>query len=76
MGINIDIDVVISGAISTIEQITYWLPNTSGSHSNDQHEWIPGLMAGCWVLWKERCECIFQNKTSNHLNVVARIHHH
>lgn len=33
-------------------------------------------MVGCWVIWKERCECIFQDKPLNPSCTVSRINFH
>lgn len=33
-------------------------------------------MVGCWVIWNERCECIFRDKTLHSTNTVSRFNFH
>ncbi|XP_026416837.1 uncharacterized protein LOC113312290 [Papaver somniferum] len=49
---------------------------TRNTNTADNEYWRSLLMFGCWVIWKERCDCVFQDKALNPNNTVARIKHY
>ncbi|XP_026396914.1 uncharacterized protein LOC113291615 [Papaver somniferum] len=71
-GVNINIDAVRSNCTSVSEWCTSWFSPDSSS----DEIWLYTLMIGAWIIWKERCDAIFQGVSLNPLNSVHKINYH
>ncbi|XP_026399368.1 uncharacterized protein LOC113295233 [Papaver somniferum] len=71
--LNINIDQVIMNYHNIQDWIISWFINVSNSNSEELDILMKTLMVACWIIWKEKCECVFEDKTLNPLSTVARI---
>ncbi|XP_026383665.1 uncharacterized protein LOC113279176 [Papaver somniferum] len=72
-GININIDAVRANYNTVSEWVTSWF---STSNQNRDDKWIYSLMIGAWIIWKDRCDVVFQGVSLNPINSIHRIHYH
>ncbi|XP_026436617.1 uncharacterized protein LOC113334619 [Papaver somniferum] len=73
--LNINIDQSITQCQSVKEWIVSWFQDVQNAGSDDVNNWRNLLMVGSWIIWKERCDCVFQDKTLNPIRIAERIQH-
>ncbi|XP_026455498.1 uncharacterized protein LOC113356547 [Papaver somniferum] len=72
-GININIDAVRASHNSVSEWVTSWF---SHQNRNKEERWLYSLMIGAWIIWKDRCDIVFQGVSLNPCNTVHMMHYH
>ncbi|XP_026459360.1 uncharacterized protein LOC113360022 [Papaver somniferum] len=72
-GININIDTIRVNYGSVSEWVTSCF--SQYFQSKDDH-WLYTLMIGAWIIWKDRCDVVFQGVTLNHITSIRKIHYH
>ncbi|XP_026428820.1 uncharacterized protein LOC113324744 [Papaver somniferum] len=71
-GVNINIDAVRNNCTSVSDWCTGWFTT---DNSTNEH-WLFTLMIGAWIIWKDKCDSIFQGVTLNPFNSVHKINYH
>ncbi|XP_026409878.1 uncharacterized protein LOC113304974 [Papaver somniferum] len=71
-GVNINIDAIRNNCTSVSEWCTSWFTT---DNSTNEH-WMFTLMIGAWIIWKDRCDSIFQGISLNPINFVHKINYH
>ncbi|XP_026435195.1 uncharacterized protein LOC113332910 [Papaver somniferum] len=71
--INIDIDAVKANCGSVSEWVLRWF---NGSNPGISERLLFTCMIGAWIIWKDRCEKIFQEVNLNPISTVNRIQYH
>ncbi|XP_026416893.1 uncharacterized protein LOC113312350 [Papaver somniferum] len=71
--LNINIAQIIKQCQSVKEWIISWSQDIHNAGSESIDIWRKLLMVGSWVIWKERCDCVFQDKKLIPSRTVERI---
>ncbi|XP_026378168.1 uncharacterized protein LOC113272568 [Papaver somniferum] len=71
--LNINTDQISVNCQSVRDWIISWFQDMQNTGAEDMQRWRELLMVGCWIIWKERCDCVFQDKTLNHIHTANRI---
>ncbi|XP_026441682.1 uncharacterized protein LOC113340836 [Papaver somniferum] len=71
--INIDIDAVKANCSSVSEWVLSWF---NGSSTGMDERLLFTCMIGAWIIWKDRCEKIFQGVNLNPISTTSRIQYH
>ncbi|XP_026396377.1 uncharacterized protein LOC113291010 [Papaver somniferum] len=64
---------------SNKEDNMIWMPAKDGVFSYIQtkdDKWLYTLVIGAWILWKDRCDVVFQGVTLNPFSSICKIHYH
>ncbi|XP_026410863.1 uncharacterized protein LOC113306098 [Papaver somniferum] len=72
-GLNVNIDLARNNNNAVPEWMISWFSSTQ--IDEDEKRFLP-LLIGAWVIWKDRCELIFQGVTLNSTTYVHKIHYH
>ncbi|XP_026399043.1 uncharacterized protein LOC113294886 [Papaver somniferum] len=73
--LNVNIDRIIINYHSIREWIMSWFQGVENAGDDDLKTWRSLLMVGCWIIWKERCDCVFQDKSLNPTETASRINY-
>ncbi|XP_026434333.1 uncharacterized protein LOC113331906 [Papaver somniferum] len=71
--VNVDIDEVQRRCDSVSVWVESWFLNIN---NNDDDRWLATLMITAWILWKDRCNMVFQGVKLNPFNSMHRIQYH
>ncbi|XP_026451964.1 uncharacterized protein LOC113352352 [Papaver somniferum] len=71
--LNVNVDRVADSCNNIKDWVMSWFSNQQGFGIVEYNTWKITLMVGCWIIWKERCETVFQNKSLNPISTVSRI---
>ncbi|XP_026459365.1 uncharacterized protein LOC113360029 [Papaver somniferum] len=71
--LNINIDHIITQCHSITKWIISWFQDVQNAGNEDVNNWRSLLMVGSWIIWKERCDCVFQDKSLNPIRTAERI---
>ncbi|XP_026417273.1 uncharacterized protein LOC113312750 [Papaver somniferum] len=74
--LNVNIDKILNNCQTVKEWIISWFHNVQVADLDELQNWRARLMVGSWVIWKERCDCVFQDKSLNPVATVSKINHY